>query len=305
MVTVHLTGANGFVGTNLKRFLNQSIKYETYTIGRQQLYESPFVFGEDCETIVHLAGKAHDLKDTSDAEEYEQVNYELTKMLFDSFLNSNARKFIFVSSVKAVSDAPDSVLSETDLPNPKTPYGKSKLLAEQYIQSCSLPSDKQFFILRPCMIHGPGNKGNLTQLYQVVKRGIPYPLAAYNNQRSFLSIENFCFIIQELIDRGDIPSGIYNIADDSPLSTVEVIEILGEATAKRSRLLHISPKLIQGLAMIGDVLKLPLTTERLAKLTESYIVSNEKIKRAIGKELPVTAREGLLRTAKSFSSCSL
>lgn len=174
-------------------------------------------------------------------------------------------------------------------------------MAEQYIQSQPLPEGKSYYILRPCMIHGPGNKGNLNSLYRFVKKGIPYPLAGFNNKRSFLSAENLFFVINELLTREDIPYGIYQVSDDEALSTNTVVSILADSLHMKPRLWKISPGVIKFVAKAGDLLPLPLTTERLNKLTESYVVSNKKIKQALGKQLPVTAIEGLKITANSFN----
>jgi DNA repair protein RadC len=108
------------------------------------------------------------------------------------------------------------------------------------------------------------------------------------------------FIIKELMEREDIPSGLYNVADDVPLSTNEVISILAESQNRKPRIWNISKSLIEHAAKIGNVLKLPLNEERLQKLTDSYVVSNKKLMNAIGKPLPVSSREGLLKTFKSF-----
>lgn len=296
---IYVTGANGFVGTNLRRYLEGS-KFEIQSIGREQLNTIPEIHIDNNSAIVHLAGKAHDLKRISKPDEYYQVNYQLTKELYDAFLRSSACKFIFISSVKASADSVDDILSEIDTPNPQTHYGKSKLMAEEYIQSQALPEGKSYYILRPCMIHGPGNKGNLNLLYKLVSKGIPYPLAAFKNKRSFLSVENLCFTIRELLERNNVPSGIYNLADDETLSTNELIQLIARASNKKHKLWKISPVLISFLAKLGDVLKFPLTTERLNKLTENYIVDNSKIKNALGKEFPVNAKEGILKTVKTF-----
>jgi len=175
------------------------------------------------------------------------------------------------------------------------------LLAEQYILSKLIPKGKRVYILRPCMIHGPGNKGNLNLLYSVVSKGFPWPLGLFENSRSYLSIENLCFIIKELIEREDIPSGVYNIADDVPLSTNEVVKMIAESNGRKARILNLSSSLINVIARIGDILKLPINSERLQKLTESYIVSNAKIKEVLGKPLPVSSKDGLMRTFKSFA----
>ncbi|RYF26383.1 MAG: NAD-dependent epimerase/dehydratase family protein [Flavobacteriales bacterium] len=293
-----ITGATGFVGKNLIPYLN-SKGLVTKALSRAELAQA--IGFENSDTIIHLAGKAHDLKKTSSPEEYYQVNYELTKKLYDAFLKSEAKKFIFISSVKASADIVDGILSEDDLPNPVTDYGKSKLKAEQYIQSQDLPAGKFYYILRPCMIHGPGNKGNLNLLYKFVQKGIPYPLAAFENKRSFLSVENLCFLIANLLKK-DIPSGVYNVADDQPLSTTTVVNVLARSMGKRPSLWKISKSVINKLARIGDLLRLPINTERLYKLTEDYVVSNTKIKQALRVTLPLSAEDGLVKTAKSFAN---
>lgn len=290
--SIYLTGSSGFVGLNLIDFF-----YDQYSINNYSK-NTPILINETI--VIHLAGKAHDLKKISNPEKYYQNNTDLTKKVYDAFLNSDAKVFITLSSVKSVADQVLEDLTEDKIANPITHYGKSKLLAEQYILSKIIPEGKRFYILRPCMIHGPGNKGNLNFLYNFVSLGIPWPLGAYENKRSFCSIDNLMFIIKELIERDDIPSGIYNVADDLPLSTNDVISILAESQEKKANILHVSKGLIYFVAKLGNVLKLPLNEERLQKLTESYVVSNKKILSALGKPLPITSKEGLLKTFRSY-----
>ncbi len=292
MDNILISGATGFVGSNLVKFFNGE-----YTIIRYRK-DSPLVINQTI--VIHLAGKAHDLKKTSNPEEYYQVNTEFTKKVFDAFLASDAKLFITLSSVKAVTDEVEGSLTEEHIPNPITHYGKSKLLAERYILSKEIPKGKRVYILRPCMIHGPGNKGNLNLLYKFASKGIPWPLGAFENKRSFCSIDNLMFIIKELIELERIPSGVYHVADDEALSTNDIISLLAESQKRKANIWKVFKGFIQSLAKIGDVLRLPLTTERLQKLTESYVVSNRKIKTAIGKPLPVSAKNGLLKTFNSF-----
>ena len=209
--------------------------------------------------------------------------------------------------MKAAADTVEGeILTENVTPCPKGPYGESKIAAEEYIKAHGArymvhgEEDKKIYILRPCMIHGPGNKGNLNLLYSVVKKGFPYPLGAFENKRSFTSIDNLTFIIEQLFEK-NIPSGIYNISDDETLSTNELIRLMARVMNKPARIWNLSPKLISWLAKIGTVIHFPLNTERLQKLTENYVVSNEKIKKALNiKQMPVPAREGLTKTIKSF-----
>ena len=301
-MNILITGITGFVGQNLSALLTESFKVKGISRKQSPLsltYESYFKDKQEAVAIVHLAGKAHDLKKTSNDSEYFEVNYELTKKLYDQFLQSNTQQFIYISSVKAVADEVKGILTEEVIPNPFTVYGKSKQMAEAYILA-NLPATKKVYILRPCMIHGPGNKGNLNLLYSLISKGFPWPLGAFENQRSFLSIENLCFVIKELLSQKEIPSGIYNVADDKPLSTNELIQLIAVSQNKQARILPISKGFISRMAKLGDRLHLPLNTERLQKLTESYVVSNEKITHAIGKQVPINVKEGLLRTFESF-----
>lgn len=299
MMNLSLTGSTGFVGQNLLEYLKQYEK-EVQCIARDAVIKGNSCLLDNINVIVHLAGKAHDLKN-SIKNQYYIVNTNMSKDLFDTFLASDVKVFITLSSVKAVADVVNGELTENHKPNPVTHYGKSKLLAEQYILSQEIPHGKRVYILRPCMIHGPGNKGNLNLLYKLVSKGLPWPLGVYENKRSFCSIENLCFIIKELIYREDIPSGVYNVADDEAISTNELIRIIAKSQNKSPRILNIFESSIKLFAKIGDTLHLPLNSERLQKLTESYVVSNAKIKMALGKDLPVSAKEGLVKTFKSFS----
>lgn len=291
-----LTGSTGFIGQNLSSFLLEG-GHDIEPISLRTVWKLPM----EGEAVIHLAGKAHDIGGSAVDVEYAFVNTDLTTKLFDDFLKTNIKDFFYFSSVKASADSVEDMLTEENIPNPKTAYGKSKLKAEEYLLKQKLPVNKRLFIIRPCMIHGPGNKGNLNLLYSIIKKGIPWPLASFENQRSFLSIDNLNFLILGMLQNEEVPSGIYNFADDQFLSTNDVVKIISNISSKKGKLWKINSKLVSGLAKIGDVIKLPLNSERLKKLTESYMVSNQKIKIALGIEnLPLTAEEGLIKTIKSF-----
>lgn len=297
---ITITGASGFVGQNLVPYLKDK-NYSVRTLSvRNDSWKSQDVM--DTDVFIHLAGKAHDTANTASAAEYFKVNRDLTIQLFDLFLTSNAKDFFYFSSVKAVADTVEGVLVEDVLPQPLTPYGQSKNEAEQYLLQAQLPEGKRVFIIRPCMIHGPGNKGNLNLLYKVVEKGIPWPLASFENHRSFLSIANLCYLVEEMMKQQTLASGVYNFSDDKALSTNELVRLIAETASKKPKLWYISKGFMQGIASIGDKIKLPLNSERLKKLTENYVVSNQKIKNALQiEQLPVSAEEGLRRTIQSFS----
>jgi len=312
-MTILITGINGFVGTNFTNSWSKNhmlfgldIKQPEKegverTFGWNELGKVPPV-----DAIVHLAGKAHDTKNRSEAQVYFDVNTGLTQKIFDYFLQSDARTFIFFSSVKAAADSvPGEVLTEDVVPAPVGPYGESKIRAEEYIirsmNQDSRARTKNIYILRPCMIHGPGNKGNLNLLYSVVKKGIPWPLGAYENRRSFCSIDNISYVVEQLIVKENIESGIYHVGDDEPLSTNELIRLISESVGKKSHIWKFPKGMMSAAASVGGALYLPLNKERLRKLTENYVVSNEKIKRALDIEkMPFSAQEGMRKTLDSF-----
>lgn len=311
-----ITGIHGFVGSNLANFLkgNNTIYGLDIITPEKDGVKKTYSWDDldnngipQVDAIIHLAGKAHDTKNKSAADVYFKVNTDLTKKAFDYFsAHPEIKKFVFFSSVKAAVDkVPGDVLTEDVKPCPVGPYGESKVKAEEYIlnrlkNEPDLYKDRNIIILRPCMIHGPGNKGNLNLLYGVISKGIPWPLGAFENRRTFTSIGNLSFVISKLL-KTNVENGIYNMADDEALSTNELISVICTAMGRKSHIWKFPKSLINFGARIGDLLHLPLNTFRLNKLTENYVVSNDKLKKALGIEkMPINAQDGLTKTVCSF-----
>ena len=327
-MNILITGVHGFVGSNLVRALAAENKiYGLDIVSPERVGVIKTFSWEDLDTegfpeidaVIHLAGKAHDTRNRSAADVYFKVNTGLTQRIFDWYLKQpSAHKFIFFSTVKSAADRVEGeFLTEDCVPSPVGPYGESKIKAENYIIEHFAPKalDRQFhnfddadsvvpgkkvYIMRPCMIHGPGNKGNLNLLYNVVCKGIPWPLGAFENRRTFTSVGNLCAVIDGLLVK-DVPSGIYHMADDEALSTNELIEVICAALGKKARIWRIPRGLMNGVAKVGGWLHLPLNLLRMQKLTENYVVSNAKLKAALGMErMPVRAKDGLAVTIKNF-----
>ena len=329
-MNILITGVHGFVGSHLVVALKEyHTLYGLDIVAPEKEGVVKTFAWEDIETISFpmqnlpqfgcispFAGKAHDTKNQSATQTYFDINTGLTQKIFDFFLKSTVKKFIFFSSVKAAADSVvGDMLREDVMPTPVGPYGESKIAAENYILSklrvengdwrVAMQRDKQVYILRPCMIHGPGNKGNLNLLYNVVKKGIPWPLGDFENKRSFTSIDNLCYVVEELLIK-DIASGVYHMGDDEALSTNELISLMCKAMGKKTHIWKMNRKMMEGCAGLGTLLHLPLNTERLRKLTENYVVSNEKIKSALGIDrMPVCAADGIMKTISSFSNQEL
>lgn len=324
-MNILITGIHGFVGSNLVAALKSCHNLyglDIVALAKEGVIKTfywkdiepasfPMQSLPEFDAVIHLAGKAHDTKHQSATQVYFDINTGLAQKIFDFFLESTTKKFIFFSSVKAAADSViGEMLTEEVIPTPIGPYGESKIAAENYIKEKFMLSPtkeiasvngKQVYILRPCMIHGPGNKGNLNLLYNVVRKGIPWPLGDFENRRSFTSIDNLCYVIDGLLTK-DVPSGIYHMGDDEALSTNELIVTICEVMGRKPHIWKMNRTMMEGCAGLGSLLHLPLNTERLRKLTENYVVSNAKIKQALGiDKMPVTAKEGLIKTIRSFT----
>lgn len=302
-MVILITGINGFIGNNLVDSFadhHQILGLDIINNPREGVLKT-YLWEEISEiphydVLIHLAGKAHDTDNRIDIKSYFDINTELTKKIYDYFLTTDATKFIFFSSVKAIADKVlGDILTEEDSPDPKTAYGQSKYAAEKYINNNINSNKKNIYILRPCMIHGSGNKGNLNLLYSIVKQNIPWPLGLFENKRSFLSIDNLKFFLYEIIHT-NIPSGVYNLSDDEPITTNELVLLISKSLNKKPMIWKIPKQIIYGIAFLGDFIKLPINRERLKKLTENYVVSNQKIKSVIGKSLPIKTKDGLIKT---------
>jgi nucleoside-diphosphate-sugar epimerase len=309
MSRIFITGVSGFAGAGLVGYLHAkegvtlfghsrdpektSRQFKDFAIEIRRECSAALFDALEIDTVIHLAGIAHDLSNQYKEEDYYRVNDGNTRTVYNEFLQSKARKFIFLSSIKAAVDIASVPADETVVCEPVTPYGRSKRQAEQYIQAQELPADKKFYILRPCMIHGAGNKGNLNLLYRYVRSGVPYPLGAFTNQRSFLNADNFNFILLQFI-REDIESGIYHLADQGFLSTSELFRLIATASGKKPRIWNMPRGLIR------LMFRLVSRTKMLDKLTENMMVSNEKLLKHLRAPLPVSIREGVIKTIQSF-----
>ena len=307
MKKIAITGSNGFIAKNLRLFL-VSNGFNCMGITRNPT-KSDEISWNDLELgnsygnyWIHTAGKAHDRSSDVNESEYSNANLYLTQRVFELFLSDpNSEKLIFLSSVKAVASSVEGILREDHQHQVGNPYGKTKKDAEDFLLAQKLPPNKKIIILRLCMTHGRGNKGNLNLLFNLVKKGIPYPFGSFSNQRSILSVDNLSFVINSILNSESFKSGVYNVADDGFLSTTEIISIISEVLEKRPGILFIPKKIVCFGVGLFRVFRLNSLTSSFNKLTENYRVSNEKIKKELGlDEMPISSRNGLKTTINSF-----
>lgn len=296
---IALFGASGFVGSHLTKILQ-----DYYVINlRNTDWKNDIMSTTD--VFINCVGKAHDHRNIATEQDFYHANVYLLKDVFTSFLESNAQLLIHISSIAAVEEKQRTeIITEISISNPLSFYGKSKRIGEEFLLEQLSKTNKKIIILRPSMIHGEGDKGNLKLLYNMILKGIPYPLGAYKNSRTFVSIDNLLFCISEIIkNKPKIKSGIYNIVDDEPLSTTEIIKLIGTVRNKKTHIIALPKWIINLVAKIGDVISLPINSKKLEKLTSTLLVSNDKIKKELNlQKLPLSATQGLEKTIKSFNN---
>ncbi|MGV4414267.1 NAD-dependent epimerase/dehydratase family protein [Chryseobacterium sp. T1] len=296
---IAIFGATGFIGKNLLKNLDNNYEIKAVSL-RDKNWKSE---NYEYDVFINLVGKAHDHKGTATENDYFFVNVELIKQIFDAFLRSEAKVLIHISSLAALEEFESTVdLTENHTPNPQSFYGKSKREGEKWLLEQDIPENKKVIVIRPPMVHGAGDKGNLGLLYKLISKGIPYPLSSFDNSRSFISIHNFSFFINEIIKNTDkLDTGIYHISDDEAISTKRIIDLIKKIENKKVINLALPKFIVMSIAKIGDIIPIPLNTKRLKKMTSNLKISNQKIKIALGIEkLPLTAEEGLEITIKSF-----
>jgi nucleoside-diphosphate-sugar epimerase len=303
MMNIAIAGSTGFLGKNLSKYLVEK-GYNVIPLYTRVLDWEINYKNQNIDVIINLIGKAHDHENKATEKEYYYSNVKMVEQLYEFYKSSTASLFIHISSMAAIIELESNeIVTEEAQPNPISIYGKTKLMAEQYLISSVPLEDKKLFILRPTMIHGKGDKGNLSMLYKIISKRIPYPLGAFKNERSFLSVNNFCFIVENIIEKREyLKSMIYNITDDQPLATSQIIETIGKIKKTKIRIINVPKVMVNVLAFLGDYLRLPLNTKRLTKMTKNLVVSNQKIKNDLEIDsLPLGTLEGLEKTINDFT----
>lgn len=289
-MNIKVTGCSGFIGQHLLNYFKKVDEINLLPCKRSEYTNIDFF---QINGVIHLAGIAHDLQNSNNHNQYYEINFELTKHVFTQFLKSEASIFIFVSSIKAACDSSFELIEETSKTLPTSEYGRSKKMAEEFILSQEIPSSKKVFILRPSLIYGENYKGNLDLLIRYIAKGNPWPLGKFNNKRSFCSITNFSFVIEKILIGKVSASGIYNVSDSESLSTNELVKIISKSLSVNTKIYYIPKLIIKSTALLGDFLPLPLNSNRLNKLTETFIVSNKKITDSLGEQLPIKTDSGI------------
>jgi len=228
---IAVTGATGFVGTNLVPYLQN--KGHDVQVLKRDLAE-PL---DGIDSVIHLAGAGRD----ATATECEEANRSTSDLLMRA-QSAGVKHFIFISSIAAqTSGVSEHVLTEADTPNPTSQYGKAKLGEERLVLKGSIP----FTILRPVAISGPNGEGNLALLQKLARLPIPLPLAGLRAKRSIVSIDNFNRAVQTVLTNATARGQIFIVADPAPRTVGEIVSLYRIEAGKSPNMFYFSPTLMR------------------------------------------------------------
>lgn len=273
---VLVTGASGFVGADLVRCL-EAKGHQVRRAGRQTPHE-PWA---GCDALVHLANIAHTRADPS---ALWRVNVEGTLATAKRALAAGIRRFVFLSSVKAVGEATSRPMDGSQTPSPSDQYGRAKLAAEMALAELGRESGLEIVVLRPPLVYGPGVKANFLSLMRAVDRGWPLPFASIANRRSLIYVENLSDAIAQALSSRAASRRTYFVTDGAPVSTPALCRLLGQALGRPPRLFAFPPALLAAVPS-------------LRSLVDSLEIDDEAIRAELAWRPPYSVEQGLAATA--------
>jgi UDP-4-keto-D-FucNAc 4-reductase len=269
MGTVLVTGASGFIGTVTCDALRQAGWNVLGTVRERADHQGLIAVGDigamtvadwlplmvGVEVIIHLAGRAHVLKETmaNPLTEFRRVNTEGTRRLMLAAEQAGVRRFVFVSSIGVNGDVSgEKGFTEDSLVNPHKPYAVSKYEAELLLRSMAAQSGMELVLVRPPLVYGAEVKGNFAKLQKLVAKGIPLPVGLANNRRTLVSVTNLANFLVCCATHPQAAGELFLIGDDRAISTKEIVKLLAQGMHKKVWLVPIPPILARfGAQLIG------------------------------------------------------
>ncbi|HEY9811615.1 MAG TPA: NAD-dependent epimerase/dehydratase family protein [Halomicronema sp.] len=323
MKSILITGPTGFIATHLIPYLaNQRHQIRAALRNPSKTLPpnvTPILVGEidgktdwtealkDIDTVIHLAARAHILNDKSPNPEAEffTVNTEGTTNLVRQSIAAGVKHFIFISSIGAMATLSNQTLTENSPCKPDTPYGRSKLQAEKALIELAGPSQMTWTILRPTLVYGPGNPGNMERLIKLINRGLPLPFGSIKNQRSLIYVGNLIDAIATSLTHPNAKNQTFIVSDGQDLSTPELIQKIAKYLEKPCNLMPAPPSLLKLAGYLGNTGQnllnrpLPLNSQTIDRLLGSLIVDTTNIQTNLNWQPPFTIDEGLFHTLQS------
>ncbi len=229
MKNILITGSNGYLGRKFITSYSDVFKFKTFSLLTQELKEIEF---QGIDVVLHCAALVHQKKKKS-FDEYHRVNTMYPSKLAALAKERGVKQFVFISTI-AVHDDKEDYITENTSCKPSTPYGKSKYDAENLLLSMN-ENDFNVCIIRTPMIYGEHAPGNIASLLNLIKLCPILPLGNINNKRTFISIQNICYALSEVIKQSQ--DGIFLVSDNGYISTTRLVEILSESLGRRVHLI--------------------------------------------------------------------
>lgn len=302
MSLIVLTGTNGYIGQNLTKFFNnKSKKNKSISLRFQNWFK---MMPQEMETIIHLAAINENPQDSAFDEEYFRVNTELTAKLFRYFISSNAKTFIFLSTTELF-DKQSVEISEITNVSPINPFLQSKFEAEKFIQKQILPEGKRAIILRVAPLYGRETKSELHNIFSHCKK-IPWFYGALDAKRSFCNIDNLVEIIYQITENTSFPSGVYNVADDEPVGSLQFINWMSIVLEKKIAIYKVPKGILNFFARIGTVLNWQFNSKIVYEKSHSRIVNCDKLKNELNiAKMPLDTEFSVLKTIEYYNSIKI
>ncbi|MEP6506713.1 MAG: NAD-dependent epimerase/dehydratase family protein [Gemmatimonadales bacterium] len=261
---------------------------------------------EGVNSVVHLAARVHSRPEgiADPDSECRRINVDGTAALLDESVNAGVKTFVYISSVKAVADTSETMLTAQTLAEPTDAYGSSKLEAERHLRLVAMKQGIAAPVLRLPAVYGPGMKGNMTRLFRAVERGLPLPFGLIRNRRSFAYVGNVVAAIQALLLSAGAAHQTFYVSDGEDLSTPDLIERIGIALGNRPRMLPVPPAVFGATIYLGGLLSriapFHLTGDSLSAVLGSLFVDSSTLRETAGFNAPFSVDKGMSLTAEWY-----
>ena len=302
---VLITGADGFIGQHLRSALAaREIDFRA-AVRRCEPHESTALQAvgdvgpatdwrsalDGIDVVVHLAGKAHVLRQMSPTlrGEFMHVNAEGTAALAHACAEAGVRRLVYLSSAGVLGNStPVTRFTSASKPNPRNIYAASKLAGED--AATSFANRLEVVIVRPPLVYGPRVKANFLRLLRLIDLGVPLPLGAVRNGRSLVNVWNLCDLLIKALDSPTAASGLWLVSDGHDVSTPDLFRAIGAAMHKRTCLLPVPVVMLEAAAKLAGCRAV------FRQLCGSFLLDIEDTRRQLEWSPPVSFAEGIRRT---------
>jgi nucleoside-diphosphate-sugar epimerase len=312
MKTIAVTGADGFLGTQLCSSL------ESRGFGVRRLVRRSAGEGADrrvladltnlaaladalrgADIAIHLAARAHVMRETSSDVDaaFRRVNVDGTRLLGAAAARAAVQRIVFVSSIGVNgASTEEKPFTELDTPNPTEPYARSKWEAELALRECSRTTGLQCVVVRPPLIYGPGVKGNFLRLLNLARSGIPLPLASIANRRSLIGVRNLCDMLILCAESAAAGGQTYLAAESEAHSTADLLRALCRELGRPDRLFRMPEVLLRAAVRVAGL------GRQFDKLCGSLEVCSDKARSELNWKPCVSFEEEIARTTAWYAT---